>query len=713
MLQTPFAIFSAQEAAQMYRTNYVRNSRAIGVLWSIFTICFAIITVVVFVQPYWVGDGPETPQAGFFGLVHRCVGTGPAKSDLRCEGSFMDFSSVPSGAFKAASFFVATSMVLASACVVCFALFFFCNTATVYKICAWMQLTSAGCLVLGCLVFPDGWDAAEVRALCGEHASKYTLGECSVRWAYILAIIAILDAMILAFLAFVLGNRGNATLPPDLRSDSKGEPRSAAGVRAPAEEARGRRPTRERWPPPARPLPGFPPGRAPARGPARGERPPPVRRARRRGARPRARSRRRCSAGCGVTAGSGVTGGNGVAPGVGVAGGVGVAPDATAARGGSLTATPGPRQQQLQPPWVSSSRTAPQRTAPQRTAPQRTAPSPVTPGRTQRSALTATLLLPMHTQQQQPPFATKPGRPPKHRESGGAAGPPAGPGPGQASSSSSTSSVGGSGGPGCVPAGAAAAASAPPGSTPGPRKRPRSSSSSESDSDGSSCRLSHADEGFECIAQDANTQSFLVYRHKQSSSDSESTTSSSSSAATDNTSASPDKQSRGKASFSRVNFTEDSSDETSGSDNETAGGAGGGGDSGGKGLPCASWDYDDDDDDDTPLEALDLVWAKCRGYPSYPALIIDPKMPREGFLHNGATEPLFLVLFFDNKRTWQWLPRSKLVALGVEQAIDKAKMLEGRKSNIRKSVQVAYERAMLHRSKVTRGDPTSDSSDSD
>ncbi|XP_078466518.1 LHFPL tetraspan subfamily member 4 protein [Lampetra planeri] len=143
MLQTPFAIFSAQEAAQMYRTNYVRNSRAIGVLWSIFTICFAIITVVVFVQPYWVGDGPETPQAGFFGLVHRCVGTGPAKSDLRCEGSFMDFSSVPSGAFKAASFFVATSMVLASACVVCFALFFFCNTATVYKICAWMQLTSA------------------------------------------------------------------------------------------------------------------------------------------------------------------------------------------------------------------------------------------------------------------------------------------------------------------------------------------------------------------------------------------------------------------------------------------------------------------------------------------------------------------------------------------------------------------------------------------
>lgn len=61
---------------------------------------------------------------------------------------------------------------------------------------------------------------------------------------------------------------------------------------------------------------------------------------------------------------------------------------------------------------------------------------------------------------------------------------------------------------------------------------------------------------------------------------------------------------------------------------------------------------------------------------------------------------------------WQWLPRSKLVPLGVDQELDKEKMLEGRKSNIRKSVQVAYHRAMQHRSKV-QGDPSSETSDSD
>ena len=48
--------------------------------------------------------------------------------------------------------------------------------------------------------------------MCGEETGKYTLGNCSVRWAYILAIIGILDALILSFLAFVLGNRQNEEL---------------------------------------------------------------------------------------------------------------------------------------------------------------------------------------------------------------------------------------------------------------------------------------------------------------------------------------------------------------------------------------------------------------------------------------------------------------------------------------------------------------------
>ncbi|KAL4645933.1 peregrin [Arapaima gigas] len=305
----------------------------------------------------------------------------------------------------------------------------------------------------------------------------------------------------------------------------------------------------------------------------------------------------------------------------------------------------------------------------------------------------------------------RPGRPPKNRDAG-------------------------HGGPGVSPS-PIGPPKLPLLSSPRPRKRTRSpgtSSSSESDSDNDELMLGLPSNGFDGGNQPV-TESFRVYRNERSlprsSSDSESSTSSSSSAASDRTSTTPSKQGRGKPSFSRSAFQEDSSEDTSGTENDSYSVGGGRGMShmvrGRSRSGC--WMTSDDY---TSLDALDLVWAKCRGYPSYPALIIDPKMPREGVFHRGvpipvppldvlklgeqmtqeAREHLFLVLFFDNKRTWQWLPRSKLVPLGVDQELDKEKMLEGRKSNIRKSVQVAYHRAMQHRNKV-QGVPSSDTSDTD
>ncbi|EHH16196.1 hypothetical protein EGK_11447 [Macaca mulatta] len=172
----------SQEASKLYHEHYMRNSRAIGVLWAIFTICFAIINVVVFIQPYWVGDSVSTPKPGYFGLFHYCVGSGLAGRELTCRGSFTDFSTIPSSAFKAAL-----------------------------------------CLVLGCMIFPDGWDAETIRDMCGAKTGKYSLGDCSVRWAYILAIIGILNALILSFLAFVLGNRQTDLLQEELKPENKGE----------------------------------------------------------------------------------------------------------------------------------------------------------------------------------------------------------------------------------------------------------------------------------------------------------------------------------------------------------------------------------------------------------------------------------------------------------------------------------------------------------
>ncbi|XP_026286081.1 bromodomain-containing protein homolog isoform X2 [Frankliniella occidentalis] len=116
------------------------------------------------------------------------------------------------------------------------------------------------------------------------------------------------------------------------------------------------------------------------------------------------------------------------------------------------------------------------------------------------------------------------------------------------------------------------------------------------------------------------------------------------------------------------------------------------------------------------LPPLQLVWAKCRGYPWYPALIIDPDMPA-GYMHNGVPipappddvlalkntckEPVHLVLFFDAKRTWQWLPRNKLERLGEDKKLDQVKLTESRKPADRKAVRRAFKDAILHRIEVT------------
>ena len=58
--------------------------------------------------------------------------------------------------------------------------------------------------------------------MCGEQTGKYTLGHCTIRWAFMLAILSIGDALILSFLAFVLGYRQDKLLPDDYKADGNG-----------------------------------------------------------------------------------------------------------------------------------------------------------------------------------------------------------------------------------------------------------------------------------------------------------------------------------------------------------------------------------------------------------------------------------------------------------------------------------------------------------
>nr|CAD7567394.1 unnamed protein product [Timema californicum] len=66
---------------------------------------------------------------------------------------------------------------------------------------------SAVCLIVGVVTYPAGWDSPEVKRTCGTAAGRYELGECGLRWAYLLAVIGCLDAVILSALAFILATR--------------------------------------------------------------------------------------------------------------------------------------------------------------------------------------------------------------------------------------------------------------------------------------------------------------------------------------------------------------------------------------------------------------------------------------------------------------------------------------------------------------------------
>lgn len=72
------------------------------------------------------------------------------------------------------------------------------------------------------MIYPDGWDSDEVKRMCGQRTDKYTLGNCTVRWAYILAIISIMDSLVLSLVAFSLGSRQDKLLPEDFQVEEKG-----------------------------------------------------------------------------------------------------------------------------------------------------------------------------------------------------------------------------------------------------------------------------------------------------------------------------------------------------------------------------------------------------------------------------------------------------------------------------------------------------------
>jgi len=193
------------EQSHYYSTKFMRSSKAVGVLWGIFSMCYTILTVVVFMQDQWIGDADNSKGPGNFGIWRWCTDSQDGREI--CRGRLDDFETILSPAFRAATLFIGLAVIISLLCVVALVLFFMCRSSDVFKICGTMQFLSGICLAIGLLSFPAGWANDEVRGVCGPMADSYNLGTCGIRWAFVLAVIAFFDSIILGCLAFTLATK--------------------------------------------------------------------------------------------------------------------------------------------------------------------------------------------------------------------------------------------------------------------------------------------------------------------------------------------------------------------------------------------------------------------------------------------------------------------------------------------------------------------------
>jgi hypothetical protein len=206
-MNQPITSKDLKEEAHMFYVSYKRHATAVALMWGIFTCGFAVINVIVFIQPQWIGYiNQYSDKSGYMGLYERCTLTSDGL-DLHCTGMFNDFSSISNTAFRASTFFVGVSCLIIFICCILFALFLFLrNHSIVYLTCGIMQFVSATFMFLGCIIYPAGWSDSNVKDICGD-SDQYVISNCKVGWAYILAMVGIFDALFIAILAFVLAAR--------------------------------------------------------------------------------------------------------------------------------------------------------------------------------------------------------------------------------------------------------------------------------------------------------------------------------------------------------------------------------------------------------------------------------------------------------------------------------------------------------------------------
>lgn len=196
----------------------------VGVIWTVVSLCATLLACVGFIMPHWLsaaGDGAVfLRQTSSFGTFRRCgyryVAVTAAPDDgvqghfvAEC-GHYKSFGDIPSVWWQAATVLVGIgcclSVVVVSAGLLCCCISDGMSRRLGITACL-LQLIAGGLMAVGCLLYPLGWNNAQVVQVCTVLARRYSGGSCTIGWAYWATVCGGTTMVVCSWLACFAGKR--------------------------------------------------------------------------------------------------------------------------------------------------------------------------------------------------------------------------------------------------------------------------------------------------------------------------------------------------------------------------------------------------------------------------------------------------------------------------------------------------------------------------
>ncbi|CAM1312055.1 LHFP (predicted) [Pycnogonum litorale] len=163
-----------------------------GIFWACLSLGSAILNGAGFFLPFWIeGTTMDNSSFVYFGSFRRCnypkisEDTGQMYIVEEC-GRYTNFSDIPSLAWQIST--IITGIGATLSLLIAFTAISGCFTTDVItkriaRIAGGIQILSGLLIVVGCCVYPLGWNSTEVKNACGGRSDSFRLGSCQFSWS--------------------------------------------------------------------------------------------------------------------------------------------------------------------------------------------------------------------------------------------------------------------------------------------------------------------------------------------------------------------------------------------------------------------------------------------------------------------------------------------------------------------------------------------------